>query len=78
MSTRLRGQRSTAPARRRARTAHAKGTGLVLSVLVIRMTRSSSGVGLPCPSRLRVVSQSAPSQPTTTVRSRPYTPARSG
>ena len=42
----------------------------------MRSTRSSSAVGVPTPSRLDVVIHSAPSASRTTVRSRPYSPAR--
>jgi inner membrane transporter RhtA len=43
----------------------------------MRMTRSSSSEGSPRPSRLDVVSQSAPSGPTATVRMRPNSPSKS-
>ena len=42
----------------------------------MRSTRSSSSAGVPTPSRLDVVIHSAPSASSTTVRSRPYWPAR--
>lgn len=42
----------------------------------IRTTRSSAAIGLPLPSRLLVVSHSAPSPPATTERSRPYLPCK--
>jgi inner membrane transporter RhtA len=43
----------------------------------MRMTRSSSSEGSPRPSRLLVVSQSAPSGPSATVRMRPKSPSSS-
>ena len=43
---------------------------------MMRITRSSCGVGLPAASLFEVVSHSAPSGAATTVRSRPYAPIR--
>ena len=43
---------------------------------MMRMTRSSCGVGLPAPSLFEVVNHSEPSGAATIVRSRPYAPIR--